>query len=262
MPGRRIAWAWLAAALVLFAGDLAAHLPITDFCDYLARRFGFEEYDRATRDVFLAAGLATAAALWWAPANRRAVRAGVGVLAASVGLAKALLLVSAIENVHYPQYALIGLLLIRAGLGVENAWLAAVGLGAVDEAYQHAVLPRGTPAYLDANDIVLNAIGALLGVVLVLAWFGPADRGRVLSIRAAVLLLAPAALVAAATGPLVSRPFWSTTPGGRHFHLLSAFEAVIALGLIWAVVRRLALAEPLARRIGAVPSAQVVADSA
>ena len=39
-------------------------------------------------------------------------------------------------------------------------------------------------------------------------------------------------------------------------------EAVIALGLIWAVVRRLVRAEPLPRRIGAVPSAQVVADSA
>ncbi len=241
MADRRISWAWLAAAIALFTADLAAHLPVTDVCDQLAKRFGFEAYDRATQLVFVALGVALVAAVWVLPAaHRRAVRLGLGGVLLAAGLARAVLLVSAIENIHYPQYALLSLLLIRAGLGIEDAWLGAVGLGFVDEAYQHAVLPRGTPAYLDANDIVLNAIGAVLGVVLALAWVAR-TRPRSATPGLAFFVLAPIAVAAVGLGPLVSDPFYSTTPGGRHFHLLSPFEATVVLGLLWAGVRRLAL---------------------
>ena len=55
--GRRLSPAWLAAAFGLFALDIALHLPITDFFDSLAKRFGFFEYDAATAWVFLALGV-------------------------------------------------------------------------------------------------------------------------------------------------------------------------------------------------------------
>jgi hypothetical protein len=234
---------WLGAALGLFALDLAAHLPITDFVDFLAKRYGFFEYDRATQWVFVALGAVTVAAIWRIPSSRRReVRAGLGVLALAIAAAKALLLVSAIENIHYPQYALLTVVLVRAGLGLEGSWLAAVGLGVLDEAYQHAVLPRGTPAYLDANDIVLNGIGALLGVIVAVAWWGRGDPSPLLRPRNAVVVAALSAAAAAMLAPLVPTPFYSTTPGGRHFHLLSPFEATVVLAAIWACARRLAAA--------------------
>jgi hypothetical protein len=240
---RRLSPGWLAAAIGLFLADLAAHLPITDFFDYLARRYGFFEYDHATAVVFLAAGLITLGAGWWWPsAQRRRVRIGLAVLAVAMAAAKALIIVSAIEHIHYPQYALLVLVFVRAGASLEAAWLSATGLGVLDEAWQHVVLPRGTPAYLDANDIVLNAIGALLGVVAALAWTGRGDETPRIGWRAWAGVAIASALAALVVGPVISSPFYSTTPGGRHFHLLSPFEAAAATGAIWAVVRWLAAA--------------------
>ena len=98
--GRRLSPSWLAAAFGLFALDLALHLPITDFFDSLAKRFGFLEYDAATAWVFLAAGVATLAALWWCPRHRRpVVRSGRIGIAAAVRLAKGFLILCAIENI-------------------------------------------------------------------------------------------------------------------------------------------------------------------
>ena len=48
--------AWRVAALAaLVAGNLWLHLPISDFFDGIARRYGFVEYDTATRAGFFAA---------------------------------------------------------------------------------------------------------------------------------------------------------------------------------------------------------------
>jgi len=232
---------WLTAALGLFLADLAAHLPITDFFDFLARRYGFFPYDHATALVFLAAGIVTFALIWWWPTGqRRRVRIGLIILAVAMASARALIIVSAIEHIHYPQYALLMLVLARAGLSLEGAWLAATGLGVVDEAWQHIVLPRGTPAYLDANDIILNAIGALLGVVVALAWTGRGDTAPLIRWPVWTRIIVVAALGALVIGPAVPSPFYSTTPGGRHFHLLSPFEATLVAGALWAAARWLA----------------------
>jgi hypothetical protein len=242
VPGTRLlSEAWLAAAVGLFALDLAAHLPLTDFFDLLARRYGFTTYDAWTARVFMALGAMLLAALWWTPpSRRRAVRLGLVGLASAMVLAKTLLLVSAIENIHYPQYALLTLVLVRAGLGLETSWLAAGVFGVLDEAYQHVVLPRGTPAYLDANDIVFNAIGAGLGVVIAIAWRQRDAETPVVGSRPVAGLIALGLTGAALLGPLVSSPFFSLTPGGRRFHLLSPFEAVVLLGILWSCVRWLA----------------------
>ncbi len=164
---------WLAAAAALFVLDIALHLPIEDVFDDVARRYGFFWYDALAQRVFIALGVALVAALWWwaRPARRSVVRRATIAVVVAMLLAKGFLLVAAIENIHYPQYALMVIALARAGLALEPSWLIAVGLGVVDEYYQFVMLPRGTPNYLDADDIVLNAIGGLLGVIAVLAWF-------------------------------------------------------------------------------------------
>ncbi len=152
---------WLAAAAALFVLDIALHLPIEDVFDDVARRYGFFWYDALAQRVFIALGVALVAALWWwaRPAHRSVVRRATIAVVVAMLLAKGFLLVAAIENIHYPQYALVVIALARAGLALEPSWLIAVGLGVVDEYYQFVMLPRGTPNYLDADDIVLNAIG-------------------------------------------------------------------------------------------------------
>jgi len=132
------------------------------------------------------------------------------------------------------------LVMARAGLRLESAWLAAVGLGVLDEAYQHMVLPRGTPAYLDANDIVLNAIGALLGVVMILAWTDREGEPPLISWRLASRIALAALILAAIMAPAVRFTFYNFTPGGRRFHLLTPFEAVMIGAALWTGVRRLA----------------------
>lgn len=238
---RRLSPSWLAAAFGLFALDLALHLPITDFFDSLAKRFGFFEYDAATAWVFFAAGVATLAALWWCPRHRRpVVRSGLVGVAAALLLAKAFLLLNAIENIHYPQYALLMLAFARAGLPLEAAWLVSVALGIIDEGYQHVVLPRGTPQYLDANDIIFNGIGALIGLVMILAWSERPSEKPMVSWRAASRLTLVMLVLAALGAPPVRADFYQWTPGGRRFHLLTPFEAAMIGGALWAGVRRLA----------------------
>ena len=128
----------------------------------------------------------------------------------------------------------------RAGLPLEAAWLVSVALGIIDEGYQHMVLPRGTPQYLDANDIIFNGIGALIGVVMILAWSERPSEEPIVSWRAASRLTLMMLVLAALVAPPVRADFYEWTPGGRRFHLLTPFEAAMIGGALWAGVRRLA----------------------
>ena len=243
---RRLDRRWLAAAAAIFLLDIALHLPIEDFFDEIARRYGFFWYDALAQKVFIGLGLAAVAALWWGarPIRRPLVRRATLAVVAAMLLAKAVLLVAAIENIHYPQYALIVIVLARAGLALEPSWLIAVGFGVLDEYYQFLALPRGTPSYLDADDIVLNAIGGLLGVVVVLAWSEREAEVPLIPASTASRIVLLALVVASIFGPAFRTPFYNTTPGGRHFHLVTWFEAALLLGTLWAGVRRLAGSQP------------------
>ncbi len=77
------------------------------------------------------------------------------------------LIVNNIERIHYPQYAILALLL---GLSLRNEmliFLVTTFAGFVDEFLQYAMDPMKTN-YLDFNDIVLNVLGAAAGVVLLM----------------------------------------------------------------------------------------------
>lgn len=232
---------WAVAALVVV--NLFLHLPISDVFDGLARRYGFVEYDTTTRIAFLLAGLAWAVWLWLPSAYGAGVRRALVALVAVIVASQALIVVNGIEAIHYPQYALMAWLLVRSGSTLESAWLVATALGAVDEIWQWQTLPRAVPGYLDWNDIVLNAVGAALGVLVVVR----ARRGRmaepVVAARWAGGALVAAGAIALLCGPLIERPFYRFTPGGRWFHLLSPFEAVVCVAAVWSVVRDLASAK-------------------
>lgn len=79
-----------------------------------------------------------------------------------------LLMFSKTELPHFPQYAIMAFLVYPlCGSVVETVWWTTC-LGAIDEWYQWQILFPERPSQYDFNDVYLNTIGAILGVVLLL----------------------------------------------------------------------------------------------
>jgi hypothetical protein len=239
VPGRTRASWWIAGVAVTFAAWIFLHLPATDAAEQLLPRLGLAGYDHLW--TMLALGMAALTGLYvawreWSeptPVWRVAL-----ALLFCVAISYRLLIVAPIEYVHYPQYALTAYLLARAGLPMESAFLIATALGAIDEAHQLAFLPRGTPDYYDWNDVFLNATGAAYGLVILYA--GGTRRGHAsLSWHAMFRTVVGAAVLALVLGRLELTPYLTETPRHTWFRVLSAFEAVVLLGLVWFCVRRL-----------------------
>jgi hypothetical protein len=79
-----------------------------------------------------------------------------------------MLVVFNVENIHFPQYAVLTLPIFALfkHFGATVFWVTLSG--AFDEGYQYFVLYRNNNiVYLDFNDIVLNLIGAGIGVALI-----------------------------------------------------------------------------------------------
>ncbi|MFI5394441.1 MAG: hypothetical protein ACHQ9S_02810 [Candidatus Binatia bacterium] len=236
-PPLRLSRPWLIAAALAFAADLFLHLPVTDMFDALSARWGFRLYDRRVALSF--AALAILAVLVVASRRQRwplVLPATAGLVALAV-LAHQLLLVASIENIHYPQYALLAFLLGRSRLSFEASWLDATALGAVDEAHQYLFLHRGRPEYLDWNDIVLNAIGAAFGIIALLLFSDARSGVSLCASRTAAAILLLVLAGALVLGPPITVPFFHpTNPGGR-YHVLSPFEAFVLIGSLWFGVR-------------------------
>jgi hypothetical protein len=136
------------AAAAVFAAFVFLHLPVEDVFDWMAGRFGFEAYDKTAFYTFQISGLALLAAAWLWPSGRRVLVGGsMTALLLVMAIVQRLLIVVSIENIHYPQYALLLWVLAFAVPTVEYAWLLTIGLGTVDEVYQYVVQTRGTPEY-------------------------------------------------------------------------------------------------------------------
>src|SRR5262245_38163499 len=117
-------WPWL-AALALTIGNLFLHKPISDVCDALYACIGRAAYERTTLSIIAVASIAAALILL-----RRRLRAlrgaqvALGLLTVALAsfAAQQWLLVSNVEVIHFPQFALLTGLLIVAGLGPRAAW--------------------------------------------------------------------------------------------------------------------------------------------
>jgi hypothetical protein len=194
---------------------------------------------------------------WLVSAARRRpdwpVIAVYGVL--TVGLALAgysTLMMVANEVIHFPQYALLAMLVypLARRFGDTVIWCTLAGL--VDEGYQYFVLHEWQ-GYFDFNDVVLNAVGAGLGVLILRASLPPQEpatlrqalcrpgflaAGSLLALcfglaTAGLLRILPAAESAAGAivlrrhGP--SSATWIHTHFGTVYHELQPGEAVAVI---------------------------------
>jgi hypothetical protein len=69
--------------------------------------------------------------------------------------------------IHFPQYIFLAILIFPLVMRYGETVFWATLLGVIDEAYQYFYLAPQRTAYFDFNDIILNLLGAALGVLLI-----------------------------------------------------------------------------------------------
>lgn len=204
--------------------------------------------------------------LWLINAVRRHERKGVAgaYLAITVALSALFfntLLCMNIETVHFPQYAILALLLFAMTGGYDQTVIWCVLAALLDEGYQYFVLYHDRRIYMDFNDVLLNTLGAGLGLVMLYA-FGCTRRtvfasdhksGSFWKSKAAIVtgVLAIGAVVLNALGRLRllaesdpkgwcialrrSEPvttFWNHISWGKTFHEVQPLEWIAASAVL------------------------------
>ena len=232
----------LLAAAAVSVANLFLHKPLSDMCDALFVRVGRGRYELLS---LVGIGVISAVAAVPGALRLRPALAKTWLPLSLFGLAlltmasQRWLLVSNIELVHFPQFALIAVLFLAAGVAPKVAWLCGSVAGLLDETYQHLVLYAGVPnTYFDVNDIVLNAIGAAWGVCLFganrMAGEGPIV-GRSRGYRPIVLSAGAMIALAIAFDPPATK-LMTRAATGRHYRVLSTGEGLGAIAAVAALV--------------------------
>jgi hypothetical protein len=188
---------------------------------------------------------------------------------AAIGLitgAWATLTANNVELVHYPQYFPEGLALTALTLSPTEALAWIVIFGGLDEGYQYWVLSHGRPTLLDFNDIYMDLLGGMTGIVFAMAYLPAARLAKrrpwrewkrpgivvLFSVSALGIALWAAGLMRIvedksgprywfALGRFRAPSFWAqiVANGPNRYHTLTPCEGMI---LIWATIAFFAFA--------------------
>ena len=192
------------------------------------------------------------------------------------------LIVNNIERIHFPQYAVLAMLLALSLKQGTLIFVVSAFAGMIDEFQQYVLKPSHTN-YLDFNDFVLNILGAALGVLIVLSLFRRDStsltsyedsfrrvfRRVVLGVASAIgLAILAGRLTLYADVPKHSRhvvdlvegkwqfilsfqkddKFWVIADNGKQFHAMTVFEGVVVVTFFmvcyWFAIRWLDRAKP------------------
>ncbi|MBY0506872.1 MAG: hypothetical protein K2X03_23330 [Bryobacteraceae bacterium] len=82
------------------------------------------------------------------------------------------------ELVHFPQYAVFGFAIMALSLSVTETLSWVLLIGGLDEANQYAVIHGGWGIPYDFNDVMLDLIGGMIGVMLCVLWLKVSPRMR------------------------------------------------------------------------------------
>lgn len=225
--------------------------------------------------ILLALGLWTAMRIRSHPQRLIAAFYGAGTVLLALIAFKTLLYLN-IEVVHFPQYAILAILVFAIVRRYVETILWVTLAGMVDESYQYFYTKAHWGIYYDFNDVVLNQIGAAFGIVLLYIWVGPrqsvAERApyswramlnssaiRVTGVLGAIGVAlyscgllrvlrdegAPAAaIVLRRVGPLTM--FWTPTTWGKTYHEIQLHEWIPLAALILSLYVLLDLKSPRA----------------
>ena len=169
-------WPLILAISVYFAVCLVFHRRVNEFFDVFLQWMTYPQFNNYVFEIIVALAVITFALLVAVLRyNRHRVRwmLVLGVWITLAVLAHYLLFVSNIEAVHYPQYAILAIMIYALTGGETVSVVLATLLGAIDEANQYFILYAGrSDLYMDYNDIILNLLGAVFGIAAYLILFG------------------------------------------------------------------------------------------
>lgn len=201
--------------------------------------------------------------MFYAALRRQPLRRAIGTLWVSTLLLCGgtwwMLMANNTELVHFPQYFPEGIALLALTASPIESIAWGTFFGGLDECFQYWVVVKGKPVPYDFNDIFMDFLGTLAGVVFAMAlmrtqrrigvagwWKGVLKRPGVMAILGTVIIgiaLWAGGLMAIYEAPgapphwfSMSRqthlPFWFSAPnflGPRTFHELSPIEGPIFL---------------------------------
>lgn len=271
---------WIALTLA------AAYTVLIVWSHEAIQQAAFRAYDRFTRErVNVVVQMVGAALLILVvrfavravrKSSQRSVSIAYGLLTAALIAASTLwLLFTDIEVVHFPQFAILAMLIFPAARCYTRTMFFTTLLGFADEAFQYYVSHPNWHIHLDFNDIILNVIGAGAGCLLLFLGGGNAVlrrerqpsfwkrrlRSPILWTTAALGALC-ASLWGAGLLTLYPRPdgtrprfvirrdgrpgqFWTTTSWGRRYHDFSPETALVVMA---GIIGGYSLLDPIARR--------------
>lgn len=171
-------------------------------------------------------------------------------------LSSSLLISTNVECAHYPQYAVLGFLMRCLIDGDMAALLACNLVGMVDELIQYVSNPQYT-SYLDFNDIILNMVGAMVGITL-WRWLKRREANPLLVSLWRRSLTAAYALVATSIvwGLLDGRVLWHSQVSNTPFTSLLAVEGRTAFVLSYVDTTAFYLSTGLGRKYHVMDAAE------
>jgi hypothetical protein len=199
----------VALAAAYFAAVVLSHQAVQDLAYWLQRTFTREIWAPVVAVIAFAGAAWLAWRAWRAPRGAKPPRAVSvawwGSLAGAL-VASLTLLATNMETIHFAQYALLALPVLALTGRFGATVLVVTVLGAFDELYQWTWLHPGWAVRFDANDVVLNALGAALACAGAAVFGGvrpaPAPTRRSLAATWAPVLAV--ALVLGGGGPVLA----------------------------------------------------------
>jgi len=168
------------------------------------------------------------------------------------------LIVVNVEIIHFLQYAILAILLFQVlGSYFATFWWGTV-LGFIDELYQYIILSPNSD-YFDFNDVFLDQIGLLLGMIMLYLYKQREKTETVFLARTSALVgltlsLAVGLLAMYYNGSISVMPsegatfemihkhipgFWRTIPPNETFHVMGPLEGIITIGLMFLIIKPL-----------------------
>ena len=174
------------------------------------------------------------------------------------------LFVLATESAHFPQYALLAVLIFPLTLNYNSTLYTATFLGAIDEGYQYFILNPESTGYFDFNDVITDLLGAVLGLILL--WtFGVKGRLNVkrwykrnafligMGIFVLLMVMMMIGIISLYPGNNgsyvilmnnVPSSFWSYDKvGDLYYHVVHPIEGMIIIFILFGIYTRLGRGE-------------------
>jgi len=172
------------------------------------------------------------------------------------------LFVLATEMAHFPQYAMMAILIFPLNKNYLATLFWATVLGTIDEAYQYLYLAPNSTNYFDFNDVITDFLGAVLGLILIwcyeiknksfdIPWYKRSHF--VFSIVVGIILLVLYFIGILSIYPpndgmkplillvkKIPQSFWSyDRVGDLYFHIITPLEAVLSLIFLFSLYRKI-----------------------